>query len=71
MIRSPADETLRDLPKDLYCKVPQNDPSNVRGARNYPCQEFPGKRAPTVALCRDPKGYVPLGSNPGAGRPYR
>ena len=41
----------------------------VRGARNYPCQEFPGKRAPTVQLCRDPKGYVPLGSNPWRGPP--
>jgi phospholipid/cholesterol/gamma-HCH transport system substrate-binding protein len=68
-IRSPADETLRELPKDLYCKVPQNDPSVVRGARNYPCQEFPGKRAPTVALCRDPRGYVPIGNNPWRGPP--
>jgi phospholipid/cholesterol/gamma-HCH transport system substrate-binding protein len=62
LIRSPADQTLRALPKDLYCKVPQNNPSVVRGARNYPCQEFPGKRAPTAALCRDPRGYVPLGN---------
>ncbi|MEZ0340603.1 MCE family protein [Mycobacterium sp. pV006] len=46
-IRSPADTTVRELPTDLYCKVPHNDPSVVRGARNYPCQEFPGKRAPT------------------------
>ncbi|MBE1550013.1 phospholipid/cholesterol/gamma-HCH transport system substrate-binding protein [Mycobacterium sp. OAS707] len=68
-IRSPGDTTLRELPTDLYCKVPQNDPSVVRGARNYPCQEFPGKRAPTVQLCRDPKGYVPIGSNPWRGPP--
>lgn len=68
-IRPPADQTLRDLPKDMYCKVPQNDPSAVRGARNYPCQEFPGKRAPTVQLCRDPRGYVPLGNNPWRGPP--
>ncbi|ORB31858.1 MCE family protein [Mycolicibacterium parafortuitum] len=68
-IRSPADTTLRELPTDLYCKVPQNDPSVVRGARNYPCQEFPGKRAPTVQLCRDPRGYVPLGNNPWRGPP--
>ncbi|MGZ5396808.1 MAG: MCE family protein, partial [Mycobacterium sp.] len=46
-IRTPGDTTIRDLPTDLYCKAPQNDPSVVRGARNYPCQEFPGKRAPT------------------------
>lgn len=69
LIRSPADTTLRDLPTDLYCKTAQNDASVVRGARNYPCQEFPGKRAPTVQLCRDPRGYVPIGSNPWRGPP--
>ncbi|GFG74296.1 virulence factor Mce family protein [Mycobacterium botniense] len=69
LIRTPADETLRELPTDMYCKVAQNDPTTVRGARNYPCQEFPGKRAPTVQLCRDPRGYVPIGSNPWRGPP--
>src|SRR5690625_1349176 len=39
------------------------------GARNYPCMEFPGKRAPTVQLCRDPEGYQPIGSNPWRGPP--
>ncbi|MEO3758283.1 virulence factor Mce family protein [Mycobacterium sp. B14F4] len=68
-MRSPADETLRELPTDLYCKVPHNDPSVVRGARNYPCQEFPGKRAPTIQLCRDPNGYIPIGNNPWRGPP--
>ena len=65
----PRDTTLRDLPTDLYCKTAQNDPVVVRGARNYPCQEFPGKRAPTVQLCRDPRGYVPIGTNPWRGPP--
>lgn len=69
LIRTPADETVREIPNDLYCKTAQNDPSTVRGARNYPCQEFPGKRAPTVALCRDPRGYVPIGTNPWRGPP--
>jgi phospholipid/cholesterol/gamma-HCH transport system substrate-binding protein len=69
LIRSPADTTLRDLPTDLYCKTAQNDPAVVRGARNYPCQEFPGKRAPTVQLCRDPRGYVPIGTTPWRGPP--
>lgn len=68
-IRSPADTTLRDLPTDLYCKTAQDDAAVVRGARNYPCQEFPGKRAPTIQLCRDPKGYVPVGTNPWRGPP--
>ena len=68
-IRSPGDESVRELPTDLYCKTAQNDPAVVRGARNYPCMEFPGKRAPTVQLCRDPVGYVPIGSNPWRGPP--
>jgi phospholipid/cholesterol/gamma-HCH transport system substrate-binding protein len=68
-IRTPGDTTIRDLPTDLYCKVAQNDPMVVRGARNYPCQEFPGKRAPTIQLCRDPKGYVPIGNSPWRGPP--
>lgn len=66
-IRSPGDQTLRDVPTDMYCKVPHNSASVVRGARNYPCQEYPGKRAPTVALCRDPVGYVPIGNQPWRG----
>lgn len=69
LIRTPADETVRELPKDLYCKTAQNDPATVRGARNYPCQEFPGKRAPTIQLCRDPNGYVPVGRSPWRGPP--
>ncbi|HZQ32281.1 MAG TPA: MCE family protein [Mycobacterium sp.] len=68
-IRTPEDTTLRDLPTDMYCKVAQNDPMVVRGARNYPCQEFPGKRAPTIQLCRDPRGYVPVGNSPWRGPP--
>lgn len=69
LMRTPADEGVREIPTDMYCKTAQNDPSAVRGARNYPCQEFPGKRAPTVALCRDPKGYIPTGTNPWRGPP--
>lgn len=69
LVRSPADESVREIPRDMYCKTAQNDPSTVRGARNYPCQEFPDKRAPTVQLCRDPRGYVPVGTNPWRGPP--
>ncbi|CKQ82067.1 virulence factor Mce family protein [Mycobacterium tuberculosis] len=69
LVRSPADESVREIPRDMYCKTAQNDPSTVRGARNYPCQEFPGKRAPTVQLCRDPRGYVPVGTTPWRGPP--
>ncbi|RRR47181.1 MCE family protein [Mycolicibacter terrae] len=68
-MRTPADETVRELPKGLYCKAAQNDPTAVRGARNYPCMEYPGKRAPTIQLCRDPKGFIPIGSNAWRGPP--
>ncbi|MGE0217085.1 MCE family protein [Mycolicibacterium sp.] len=57
--RSPEDETTIDTPDGLYCKLPQDSPLNVRGARNYPCMAHPGKRAPTVELCNDPRGFVP------------
>lgn len=58
--RSPADTTTIDSPDGLYCKLPQDSPIAVRGARNFPCIEHPGKRAPTVELCDDPRGFVPL-----------
>ncbi|MGE2693000.1 MCE family protein, partial [Mycolicibacterium pulveris] len=58
--RNPEDMTTIDTPDGLYCKLPQDSPISVRGARNYPCIEHPGKRAPTVQLCDDPKGYQPL-----------
>ncbi|CAM4348224.1 virulence factor Mce family protein [Mycobacterium basiliense] len=45
---------------DLYCRVPQDSPLNVRGARNIPCETVPGKRAPTVKLCESDERYVPL-----------
>src|SRR5215208_863342 len=57
--RNPADTTTVDTPDGLYCKLPQDSPISVRGARNYPCMGHPGKRAPTVELCNDPKGFVP------------
>lgn len=47
-------------PGDLYCRVPQDSPFNVRGARNFPCMTVPGKRAPTVMLCESDQQYVPL-----------
>ena len=44
----------------LYCKLPQDSPIGVRGARNYPCMGHPGKRAPTVEICNSDKPYEPL-----------
>lgn len=58
--RSPADTTTIDTPDGLYCKLPQDSPILVRGARNLPCMGHPGKRAPTVAICDSDKPYVPL-----------
>ncbi|GAA4490011.1 MCE family protein [Rhodococcus olei] len=51
-----------DTPSDIFCKVAPNDPSAVRGARNYPCMEYPGRRGPSPDACRT--GYVPEGNNP-------
>ena len=58
--RSPADTTTMDTPDGLYCKLPQDSPILVRGARNLPCMGRPGKRAPTVELCDSDKPYEPL-----------
>ena len=33
MIRTPADETLREIPTDMYCKTAQNDPAQRCVAR--------------------------------------
>lgn len=57
--RSPADTSTIDTPDNLYCKLPQDSPVAVRGARNYPCMRHPGKRAPTVEICNSDKPYVP------------
>lgn len=68
--RSPADTSLIPAPKGAYCKIPQETPANVvRGARNIPCVDVPGKRAATPKDCRDNKPYVPLGTNPWYGDP--
>ena len=59
--RSAAFEDYPDAPAGhLYCRTPQDGPFNVRGAKNYPCETVPGKRAPTVAMCESDRNYVPL-----------
>jgi phospholipid/cholesterol/gamma-HCH transport system substrate-binding protein len=68
--RAPADTSIAPLPAGTYCKIPQDTPANVvRGARNYPCVDVPGKRAATPQECRDNKPYLPLGTNPWYGDP--
>ncbi|KMO67340.1 phospholipid/cholesterol/gamma-HCH transport system substrate-binding protein [Mycobacterium sp. BK558] len=59
--RVPTFEDYPDRPPgDVYCRVPQDAPFNVRGARNLPCVENPGKRAPTWQECESNENYVPL-----------
>jgi phospholipid/cholesterol/gamma-HCH transport system substrate-binding protein len=68
--RSPADTSVIDTPDNLYCKLPQDSPIAVRGARNYPCMGHPGKRAPTVEICNSDKPYEPLAQRQHALGPY-
>jgi phospholipid/cholesterol/gamma-HCH transport system substrate-binding protein len=68
--RSPADLTEVDTPDGLYCKLPQDAPVVVRGARNSPCMGVPGKRAPTVQECYSDKPYQPLAMRQHALGPY-
>jgi virulence factor Mce-like protein len=68
--RSPADTSEIDTPDGLYCKLPQDAPIEVRGARNYPCMGQPGKRAPTVQICDSDKPYQPLAMRQHALGPY-
>ena len=59
--RAPSLEDYPDRPAgDLYCRVPQDSAQNVRGVRNTPCVERPGKRAPTAEMCESDEYYVPL-----------
>ncbi len=58
--RAGADTRTVDTPEGVYCKLPQDSPIGVRGARNYPCMRHPGKRAPTVEICNSDKPFEPL-----------
>jgi phospholipid/cholesterol/gamma-HCH transport system substrate-binding protein len=60
-MRVPTDMDYPTRPDgQLYCRVPQDSPFNVRAARNTPCVRVPGKRAPTVKMCESDEEYVPL-----------
>jgi phospholipid/cholesterol/gamma-HCH transport system substrate-binding protein len=68
--RAAADTSIAPLREANYCRIPQDYQANVvRGARNMPCMDVPGKRAPTPQDCRSGKPYVPLGTNPWFGDP--
>jgi phospholipid/cholesterol/gamma-HCH transport system substrate-binding protein len=53
----------------IYCAVPRDADVAARGARNMPCMDKPGKRAPTVEICKSDEEYVPKGTNPWVGNP--
>ena len=68
--RAFADTSPAKVPAGLYCKIPKDTPSNsVRGARNFPCVDVPGKRAATAQECRSNEPYTPMGTNPWYGDP--
>ena len=67
--RAPADTTTAPLPSGTYCKIAMDAQNAVRGARNDPCADVPGKRAASPRECRSDKPYVPLGTNPWYGDP--
>ena len=68
--RAPADTSVKPVEDGLYCKIPKDTPANsVRGARNFPCVDVPGKRAATPLDCRSNEPYTPLGTNPWYGDP--
>ena len=59
--RVPSFEDYPDRPAgDTYCRIAQDAPFNVRGARNLPCITVPGKRAATVKQCESNENYIPL-----------
>lgn len=55
-VETPADPVAGDL----YCRIPKDSFNVVRGNRNYPCLNRPGKRAPTAKMCESDEEYVPL-----------
>lgn len=68
--RSPSETSTIDPPVRAYCKIPKEFQANVvRGARNYPCADVPGKRAANPEECRGDEPYVPTGTNPWYGDP--
>jgi phospholipid/cholesterol/gamma-HCH transport system substrate-binding protein len=55
------EDTPARPPGLVYCRIPQDSNFNaVRGARNYPCETRPTKRAATVKQCESDQPYIPL-----------
>ncbi|GAA3435833.1 MCE family protein [Kutzneria kofuensis] len=51
--RDPSDTRDIAAPDNLYCKVAPADPRVVRGARNTPCLNAPGRRGASPEQCRE------------------
>ncbi len=61
--RSPADLTVPAQINGIYCKIAKDSTMTVRGARNLPCMEFPGRTGASPEECRA-DDFVPQGINP-------
>ncbi|MDQ4119014.1 MAG: MCE family protein [Actinomycetota bacterium] len=61
--RDPAD-TSPAPPIEAYCRLPADDPTGARGARNTPCAESPGRRAASPAECGGGGTPVTAPNNP-------
>ncbi len=65
--RAPADTRPMPVENGAVLQDPEGHPpgQRVRGARNFPCADVPGKRAATPMECRSNEPYTPpLGNNP-------
>lgn len=49
--RDPSDLSPTAPPTNVGCSVPEDSNQAVRGARNYPCPDAPGRRATSAAEC--------------------
>ena len=67
--RSPADTSMAPLPSGTYCKIPKDVQNVVRGARNYPCVDVPGKRAATPEGMPQQRALHAAGHEPVVRRP--
>ncbi|MFZ2177873.1 MAG: MlaD family protein [Rhodococcus sp. (in: high G+C Gram-positive bacteria)] len=52
--RDPSDLSPAEPSTNTYCRLPQDDPRSVRGARNLPCATNPSVRTAEISEC--PKG---------------
>jgi phospholipid/cholesterol/gamma-HCH transport system substrate-binding protein len=55
-------------PTDLYCKAVPSDPRVVRGARNTPCLNAPGRRGASPSDCLGVQPDVPTPYDNATGR---